>query len=261
MNALFHRAKHWQLFTLLYGGIILFEVLMFVNMSSVFANNIQNIQMNQPPKMSGFFWYFFPMILIMVAIVFGWQWSVAVGLRDKLPRGVHMNHRLFKGFFWVAALYPLFHTLFILMIFSGVEDVMVSQNPFQFFQIWVTAMLGMFIMIPIALFAMFCMFYTYYFCAKALKSIELGYEAQLGDYIGYFFLFWFNFVGFWLIQPSVNKITSEGWVPPTPPPGYAPPTDPDPAPLPIREKTPRGELLKTKDHEAFEHDDDFDGLF
>ncbi len=224
---------------------------------------MQNIQMNKPPQMSGFFMFFIPMILLVVIIVYGRLWSVAIGLKDKLPSGVRMNHRLFKGFFWVAALYPIFHVLFILIFFNSLEGAFISQNPLQILRIWSTLMLGFVVMIPIALFAMFCTCYGYYFCAKTLKSIELGYEAQLGDYIGYFFLFWFNFVGFWLIQPSLNKITAEGWVPPTPPPGYAPLLDPDPSfpPLPEREKVPRGELLKTKNHEAFEHDDDFEGLF
>ena len=133
----------------------------------------------------------------------------------------------------------------------------------EVFQVVFSMMVGMILIMPLMLFSTFCMFYCFYYCAKTLKSIELGYEAELGDYIGYFFLFWFNFIGFWIIQPSVNRITSEGWTPPPAPPGYSPILDPDPTfdPPPQKEVVPRGELLKTKDHEAFQHDDDFDGLF
>lgn len=259
MNALFHRAKHWQLFSILYGGGIVFYFIAFLNISSHFA---RSIQLNQPPNLSGFFWFFIPLILLFVVITYGWQWSVAIGMKDKLPRGVNMNHRLFKGFMWVAALYPIVHSLFILLLFNSMHHAMATMDVFGLMKIWFSMMIGMVVMIPISLFALFCSFYGYYFCAKTLKSIELGYEAQLGDYIGYFFLFWFSFVGFWLIQPSLNKITSPNWIPPTPPPGYAP-FDPDPTftPPPPREVIPRGDLLKTRDHEAFEHDDDFEGLF
>ena len=138
-----------------------------------------------------------------------------------------------------------------------------SPNIIDFFQTFFSMFLGMIILFPIGIFAMFCMFYNYVYCAKTLKSIEMGREAELGDYIGYFFLFWFNFVGFWIIQPSVNRITAPDWTPPPPPPGYEPfiPLDPTFDPIPVKEVVPRGDLLKTKDHDAFEHDDDFEGLF
>lgn len=260
MNALFHRAKHWQLFSILYGGGILLELIFMFNMPRIF---VRSVQMHQPPQLSGFFWFISLIVLFVSVIIYCWMWSVAIGLKSKLPRGVKLNHRLFKGFMWVAALYPVIHILVILLFFRGFENAVTAPNPVTLIKLIFGMMIGTVILLPIGLFAMFCSFYSFYFCAKTLKSIELGREAHLGEYIGYFFLFWFNFVGFWLIQPSVNTITSEGWVPPPTPPGYEPLLDPDPAftPPSEREIVPRGELLKTKNHEAFEHDDDFEGLF
>ncbi len=260
MNSIFHRAKHWQLFTILIGGIILFQFLGMMYMSSTVS---QSMLMNRRPNMGNLFWFFVPMLLIVLVIIFGWQWSIGWGLKEKVPRGVRLNVKLFRAFTIVPIIYYVCHIGFILLMISKMESAVHSGNPFAALQLFFPLMLGIVILIPFALFAGFCMFYNFYFCAKTLKSIELGREAELGDYIGYFFLFWFNFVGFWIIQPSVNKITAEGWIQPPTPPGYEPLVGEDSAfdPLPEKESIPPGAKLKTKDHEAFDHDDDFEGLF
>lgn len=256
MNSIFHRAKHWQLFVILVGGVLSFYFL------GIFSFLSENLQMNRPPNIRSFFWFFIPMMFITVFITFGWQWSIGSGLKNKLPRGVRMNFKLFRAFTIVPILYMILYVSFIFYMLSRIES-MVTQNPFEAIQTFFAMFLGVVILMPIGLFAVFCMFYNFYFCAKTLKSIELGREAELNDYIGYYFLFWFNFVGFWIIQPSVNAITSPDWTPPPTPPGYEPIIDLDPTfqPIPQKEVVPRGDLLKTRDHEAFEHDDDFDGLF
>ena len=260
MNALFHRAKHWQLFTVLVGGIIVLELAAMLYM----ASSLQEATLiHQPPNMSTFFWFFIPMIILGMIMSFGWQWSVGSGLKHKLPRGVRMNFKLYKAFTIVPIVYFVCYITFIFLMFSRMEQAIHSTNPFDFLELIFSMMLGMIVMLPFALFASYCMFYNFYYCAKTLKSIELGREAELGDYIGYFFLFWFNFVGFWIIQPSVNKITTDGWIPPPTPPGYEPSFDPDLTfdQIPEKEYIPPGEKLKTKNHEAFDHDEDFDGLF
>ncbi|MDG1332065.1 MAG: hypothetical protein P8P74_07035 [Crocinitomicaceae bacterium] len=260
MNSIFHRAKHWQLFVTLVGGACLF---MFVGFAYFFSSVTEDILLNRQPRMSGFFLIYIPMMVLALTIIFGWQWSIGSGLKHLLPKGVRMNFKLFRAFMIVPLAFYIVYIIFLATMFTKMESMMMSPNPIEAVSTIFSMWLGIVILLPIGLFATFCMFYNFYYCAKTLKSIELGYEAQLNDYIGYFFLFWFNFVGFWIIQPSVNRITSGGWVPPTPPPGYGPQNSPDPTfdPIPIKEEHPRGELLKTKNHEAFEHDDDFEGLF
>lgn len=262
MNAIFHRAKHWQLFSILIGTPLLFQLIGMVYMSSTFSP--QSL-LDGPPELSGFFWIFIPMMFIVLFLIFGWQWSIGSGLKDKLPRSARLNFKLYRAFTIVPIVYFIAHISFVFVMFSRMENAFYSGNPFEMFQLILPMLLGMALLIPFALFASFCMFYGFYFCAKTLKSIELGREAELNDYIGYFFLFWFNFVGFWIIQPSVNRITSEDWVPPPTPPGYEPLVGPGPdtlfAPIPEKEKIPPGAKMKTRNHEAFDHDDDFDGLF
>lgn len=69
---------------------------------------------------------------------------------------------------------------------------------------------GFFVAIPfmflLQLFMVFCTIFVFYFNAKVYKSIELGYKAEFSDYIGQFFLFWFSFVGVWIMQPTINKV-------------------------------------------------------
>ncbi|MFK7784007.1 MAG: hypothetical protein AB8B56_02765 [Crocinitomicaceae bacterium] len=260
MNSIFHKAKHWQLFVILVGGFIIFQALMMVYFVGSMS---EDVLMNRPPQMSRFFLFFVPMMIFMLAIIFGWQWSIGSGLKHLLPRRVRMNFKLYRAFTIVPIAVWILYMIYLVMVFTKMEQMVVAPNPIEAIATVFSMMLGFIIFLPLMLFATFCMFYNFYYCAKTLKSIELGYEAELNDYIGYFFLFWFNFIGFWIIQPSVNRITSGEWTPPTPPPGYEPLDDPNPVldPIQPKEAYPKGELLKTNDHEAFEHDDDFDGLF
>ena len=260
MNAFFHRAKHWQLFVLLVGGAIIFQLIISFYMSGSMNESISRFR---PPDFSGFFLFYSLEMNFLFFIIFGWQWSIGSGLKHLLPTGVRMNFKLFRAFTIVPILVFLLYILYFVMVFSKLQSMMVAPNPAELISSMMAMMAGFLVFFPLMIFAAFCMFYNFYFCAKTLKSIELGYEAELNDYIGYFFLFWFNFIGFWIIQPSVNHITSGNWTPPTPPPGRAPLFNPDPTfdPIPEKKEYLRGELLKTKNHKAFDHDDDFDGLF
>lgn len=261
MNAIFHRAKHWQLFTILIGTVFILQISMMLTMMS----QISQIHIShRPPDLSGVMWVFFPMMLIPMGIIFAWQWSIGWGLRHKMPPGVRLKHKRFKVF----TLFPIFYfalfILYMILLFSNMQSTIGSRNPQAEFEAITPYLFGMFIFLPLHFFAMFCIFYSYYFCAKTLKSIELGREAHSGDYMGYFFLFLFNIVGIWIIQPKVNLIASDTWTPPTrsfpddPLDAIKPITPPIP-PAP-KEVIPRGERLRTKNHDAFNHDDDFDGI-
>jgi hypothetical protein len=53
---------------------------------------------------------------------------------------------------------------------------------------------------------MFFIFYSLYFIAKELKSVELQKPVTFSDFAGEFFLLWFFPIGIWIIQPRINKI-------------------------------------------------------
>jgi hypothetical protein len=65
------------------------------------------------------------------------------------------------------------------------------------------------VIVPIHLFSMFCIFYTIYFVAKTIKTVELKREVKFGDFAGEFFLLWFYPVGVWILQPKLNKMIKE----------------------------------------------------
>ena len=52
-----------------------------------------------------------------------------------------------------------------------------------------------------------CIIFGLRFAAKTMKSVELGRMARFGDYAGEFFLMWFSIIGFWVLQPRLNKLT------------------------------------------------------
>jgi putative effector of murein hydrolase LrgA (UPF0299 family) len=63
--------------------------------------------------------------------------------------------------------------------------------------------------IPIHLFAMFCIFYSLYFVAKTIKTVELQRAVTFSDFVLEFFLIWFYPIGIWIIQPQINKMIEE----------------------------------------------------
>lgn len=258
MNSVFHRAQHWHLFILTFGVAFFMMLILFIfTISQVtFAFRTQQV-----PDLG-----YFPIILIIctsfiVFVQFGWMWSIGIGMRHLLPKSVSINDLWFKLCFAVIVLYQLynFYTMFeMTSLFSGLTS---GAHPAAFLTKTMSFHRHALLLLPLTLLILFCQCYLFYFSAKTLKSIELNREADVGDYIGYFFLFMFNVVGFWIIQPRVNRIIYGDWTPPPPPGTFAHNPNSPFDPVIPKEVHPRGELLKTKNHDAFEHDDDFEGLF
>ncbi|MEJ2004976.1 MAG: hypothetical protein P8X57_08460 [Cyclobacteriaceae bacterium] len=67
---------------------------------------------------------------------------------------------------------------------------------------------GILIIIPFHLFAMFCIFYTLYYNAVTLRSIELNREPDMTEYAVEMILFWIWPIGIWILQPRINAILS-----------------------------------------------------
>jgi hypothetical protein len=44
------------------------------------------------------------------------------------------------------------------------------------------------------------------FAAKTLKTIELERKAKFPEYAGEFMLIWFSVIGYWILQPRINKL-------------------------------------------------------
>ena len=125
--------------------------------------------------------------------LFGWFYSVAVGLQKMVPLDIKMRVTLFKIFFFIPLAYI---TLIIVWLFVSINGAGTARfDP----GIWVA-------IVPLHLFSTFCMFYNLYFVAKTLKTVELQRQVTFGDFVLEFFLAWFFPIGVWILQPRINKL-------------------------------------------------------
>lgn len=185
MKEKFLKAKHWQIFIVTFGLPFLLDLILM-------PMSIENTTPGDMIK-------FMPVIMIVfMAGFFGWLWSIAIGLQEKVPSDVKMKVSKFKIFFFIPLVYILLIMGFMGTIFGGV-----SQEPN-------VALIGviMAIIIPIHLLSMFGVFYSLYFVAKTFKTVELQKEVSFSDFGGEFFLIWFFPIGIWIIQPKINKMIS-----------------------------------------------------
>ena len=193
----FLNAKHWQLFTLMFGIPILLQVLTMISMFS-------NIDSNGNPDQTGMLSMIkiFPIIMLLyVGLFFGWFWSIGIGLQKYIPTDIKMKIKKFKIFFFIPLTYILFLVVTIGTAFYGISS---GSNA-------VGGIVGkmLFVVIPMHLFSMFCIFYLLYFVSKTIKTTELKQTVTFSDFIGEFFMIWFFPIGIWFIQPRINKIVSE----------------------------------------------------
>lgn len=179
MTLFFLKAKHWQVFFLLFG---MFFVTSFAGTPSMLHPDMMKFTFAPNSTIAiliTLLWFF---------LYFLWFASLSVGLQRYIPTGLRCK----TSFLLFCLFYPVAYAAFIFIILF---------RPGQIFVPWV---LG--IIFPLHLFAMFCIFYCLYFSAKIIKTAEWQRKVTFGDFAGEFFLLWFFPVGIWFIQPKVNKI-------------------------------------------------------
>lgn len=196
MIDVFLKAKHWQLFILIFGIPLISHIIMMFLMISDF-----NPGANSDPREMFGFMKFIPLIAIIFMIgYFGWLWSIAIGLQKQIPVHARMNPIKFKVLFILMFAY-------IISFIAGVTLIMNSFNNDTFQDI---AMIGrlFWIIIPLHLFSMFCILYSIYFVAKTFKTAELQRPVKFADFAGEFLMIWFYPIGIWIIQPKINKMVN-----------------------------------------------------
>jgi hypothetical protein len=175
------KAKHWQLFTILIGGMVIMQITMFAS--------IIGARPGDTP------WGFFLLpffILLLIAILFGWQYAIIIKLKEKLPTGIQMPHQRIKLFFVIPVVYMMILVIFMASVFT----IRVVVTPGPLFAL----------IVPVHLFSMFCIFHTMYFAAKTIKCVETKSNNSFGEFAGEFFFIWFFPIGIWFLQPRINKI-------------------------------------------------------
>lgn len=205
----FLKAKHWQLFVTLIGIPVIFYIIMmgsFISKISEINNTSSDDHEAMLLSMFGFM-RFLPIIMILyLAIFFGWFWSIAIGLQDKIPKGITMKVKRFKILFFIPLIYFMLLFIGLSFIFSQIPNLNAAPDYQPNFKIFAGLI---FLIVPLHLFSIFCMIHNLYFVAKTFKTVELQKEVTFSDFIGEFFMFWFYFIGVWFVQPKINKMIEE----------------------------------------------------
>lgn len=209
--SIFLKAKHWQLFLLLF---VLPIFLFFIGIALFFANfDFQALSESEPsPELimdmfSNISLMFTPMIVVFI-IQYCWYWSVAIGLKRYLPEGLAINSTLFKVCFFVSLIYI---SSFVLLSFGfsqflkSIIDSSIDGNIQPNFVIG-RGIAAFSMIFPLHLFSMFSMFYIIYHSAKTIKTVIAKKHVTFSDFVEEFFLIWFFPIGIWFIQPKINAI-------------------------------------------------------
>ena len=175
------KAKHWQIFTLLIGVPFILQIIFLAN----FDIDMMVVLM--------------PAITVLyIVIFFGWFWAIGTRLNSKLPSTVILNLKLFKVLLAVPIIYLFVISIYMSMVAMGLIES--DSSP-------IFAMNDIIkVIFPVHIFSMFCIFYSMWFIAKTIKSIELQRAVSFSEFAGEFFLLWFFPIGIWIIQPRINKM-------------------------------------------------------
>ena len=195
MIDLFLKAKHWQLFTLMFGIPFGIQIISMVSMIARSATGLNP----DPEFMLGYFGLFPLIMVLFMGTFFGWFWSVAIGLQKLVPETVIMKVRKFKIFFFIPMTYMLFIQIVMVVAANNFMEIGTEPNAGV-----IGGIVG--VVMPLHLFSMFCIFYSLYFVAKTFKTVELQREVKFADFAGEFFMIWFYPIGIWIIQPKINNM-------------------------------------------------------
>lgn len=136
--------------------------------------------------------------LIWAGLIVSCIYFLGNSLYQKLPIG----HDLKVNRFHFNLLFPLVYLIIVFIAFDGGYEINQDNYKDYGWLIWV--------IVPLHLFAMYCMFYTIWFIAKCIATIENNKVVGFDNYAGNFFLLWFFPIGIWWVHPKVRKIFSDG---------------------------------------------------
>lgn len=125
---------------------------------------------------------YLPIRMMFIAVIpwYLWIYSLGVTAHSALPESTRMSLAKFKYALAFSAGYTIVASLYFYSIM-----------PYA---------------IPFHLLSMFCIFYSFYFVAKSIRSVELNRATQARDWSEIFIGLWFFPVGTWFIQPKIQRL-------------------------------------------------------
>ena len=163
---LFLRAKHWQIFLLLFWDTFLVG--------------------DQPLRR------------------FGSSHMVVLGVLTALQTFVFLSWFLFVGSFLCSIVRPTLRPRMRLFSVAAIYPIIYGFAVPKLFQSSDPALSA--VILPLHLFAMMCLLYLFYFVSKCLALAESGRPKPFSHFAGTFFLLWFFPIGVWIVQPKVNRL-------------------------------------------------------
>lgn len=190
----FLKAKHWQIFVLLFGLPILIQAFWMANLFFTFQDPSTNkdvffdVMIGMLPLMLG-------IVLLLAAFQAGWYFSVAFGLRKYTPQVARLRILPFVVSFVIPILYFIVIGQFLYQLYKT------NYALPRWFDGGAAGLLFF-----MHFMAMACMLYALYYTAKAYKTALLRRRVKRGEVLSEFFMIWFLFIGIWFIQPQINEI-------------------------------------------------------
>jgi len=197
------KAKHWQLFVLIFVIPVTFQIILAIG---VFSSLMTAAMAGQEPNPFVMFDYikWFPLVMIFyLAAYYGWVWTIGTQLQRLVPQGVTLKVGRFKVLLLIPVIYLVTVMTLLVFIFNNFNPAAMEAGTMPDVSLLPIFMI---VVIPVHFFAMFCIFHSMYFVAKTIKTVELQREVSFGDFAGEFFLLWFYFIGIWILQPKINKM-------------------------------------------------------
>lgn len=194
------RAKHWQLFSIIFG----LPFLIYLFMVYQILSSIGNVEAADPDPsvILGYAKYLIAFAFISAIVYWLWYWSIGVGLNSKVPEDIKLPNTTFKVFLLLPAIYLFAVLAFVLVMMSKLPELEAGgEPPFN------PGLLAL--ILPLHFFSIFCIFYCIYFVAKTIKTVELQRKVTFSDFVAEFFLVWFFPIGIWILQPTINKLVDK----------------------------------------------------
>ena len=175
VTGFFLRAKHWQVFVLLWGTYLAGEMAIVSALPET-SGPIEN------PLKAGLF----AEVVMLPALVclMAWLWSMGSFLFLIAKPTVRLSIHSFQFAIIFLMLYLLTALPFFLSRNSTVQTIL----------------------FPAHLLCMACLIYCFYFVSKSLVIAEKGEPITFNDYALSLLLLFFSLIGIWLIQPRINRL-------------------------------------------------------
>jgi hypothetical protein len=197
----FLKAKNWQIFII---------ALIYYVIGFIFARSVTVAAM--------LLW------ILSSAGIFGWFWSVGVGLHPHLPKGVNIKTVWFKVFLIIPFVFNLLIGIIgitVLINFEGLQDLSAKiiiaylYNAFIHLDIerfyWL--LIGLFLievfLLAFSLFFVLAFVFACYFTARTYKTVELQRKVTFAEYSIEFILIFFLPIGIWILQPKLNQMVKD----------------------------------------------------